>query len=106
MVWLLVALILGSIGFAVSTIMKYKTTLDELQPRLNRARKSAERLEKAVEAETTLKHKEEEERDGLARQANEHKAKIAEIHRKISEAEKEQEELEMAMYKKEFRKGR
>lgn len=104
MVWLMVALILGSLGFTASTFMRYKAYLDEVQPKLNHARKAAERLEKGVEVETRRKHEDEEKREAVKKQISEKKSKIAEVKRKIVEAEKVQEELEMAKYKQDFKK--
>lgn len=106
MVWVLVALILGSVGFAASTIMKYKTYLDEVQPKLNRARKAAERLEKEVEVETANKHKDEEQLAALNKRISEHKTRVAEVKKKISDAESEQEDLEMALAKQDFKSAR
>jgi septal ring factor EnvC (AmiA/AmiB activator) len=106
MVWLLVALILGSVGFAASTIMKYKAFLDEVQPRLNRARTAADRLEKGAEVETTRKHQDEEQREELKKRISGHKTHVAEVKKKIMDAEKEQEELEMKLAKQDFKKAR
>ena len=106
MVWVLVALILGSIGFAAHTIMHYKAYLDEVQPKLNNAQKAAERLEKEVEAETARKHQDEEQREAVKKRISEHKTRVAEANRNISEAEKEQEALEMKLAKQDFKKAR
>ena len=51
MLWLMVFLILGSIGFGASTIMQYKTHLDGIQPKIKRSKEAAEKLEKGVEVE-------------------------------------------------------
>lgn len=106
MLWLLVALILGSLGFGASVIMKYKTHLDDVQPRLKRSREAAEKLEKGVEVETAKKHADEEERAALQKKITEKKSRVAEVRRSIGEAQKVQEELEMTMYKKEFKKAK
>ena len=106
MLWLMVILILGSIGFGASTFMRYKAHLDEVQPKLKRARESANKLEKGIEVETNRKLADETERVELKKRISELKSKGAELGRGIGEAEKEQEELEMAMYKKEFKKAR
>ena len=106
MLWPLVALILGSLGFAASTVMRYKAELEKLQPKVTRAQKAAEKLEKGVEVETTRKHEDEEKRAALQKRVTNHKTRVAEVRRSIVEAEKRQEELEMAMYKKDFKKGR
>lgn len=106
MVWFMVALILGSVTFAASTIMRYKGFLDEVQPRLNRARTAADKLEKGIEVETKRKHEDEEKRAAVQKRITDQKTRVAEVRREIVEAEKEQEELEMQMYKKEFKKAR
>ena len=45
----LVGLIRGSLGFEILTIMKYKIYLNEVQPKLVRARSNAEELDRGVE---------------------------------------------------------
>ncbi len=104
--WFLVILILGSIAFGVSTIMRYKEHLDEMQPRLKRAQDSAGKLEKGIEVETARKHADEEEREQIKKRIIDLKTKGSEVRRGIGEAEKRQEELEMAKYKKDFKKAR
>ena len=49
MVRVLVGLIRGSLGFEILTIMKYKIYLNEVQPKLVRARSNAEELDRGVE---------------------------------------------------------
>ena len=49
MVRFLVGLIRGSLGFEILTIMKYKIYLNEVQPKLVRARSNAEELDRGVE---------------------------------------------------------
>ena len=49
MVRVLVGLIRGSLGFKILTIMKYKIYLNEVQPKLVRARSNAEELDRGVE---------------------------------------------------------
>jgi chromosome segregation ATPase len=106
MLWLMVFLILGSIGFGASTIMQYKTHLDAIQPKIKRAKEAAEKLEKGVEVETKRKHADEKERAAVQKKIMELKSRGAEIRRSIGESTKVQEELEMAMYKKEFKKAK
>jgi chromosome segregation ATPase len=101
MLWLL-----GSLGFGAQTVMRYKEYLDDIQPRLKRAREAAEKLEKGIEVETTRKHADEEERAGVQKKMTELKSRTAEIRRSIGEGVKAQEELEMAMYKREFKKAK
>ena len=49
MVRVLVGLIRGSLGFEILTFMKYKIYLNEVQPKLVRARSNAEELDRGVE---------------------------------------------------------
>ena len=49
MVRFLVGQIRGSLGFEILTIMKYKIYLNEVQPKLVRARSNAEELDRGVE---------------------------------------------------------
>ena len=49
MVRFLGGLIRGSLGFEILTIMKYKIYLNEVQPKLVRARSNAEELDRGVE---------------------------------------------------------
>lgn len=106
MLWLMVFLILGSIGFGASTIMHYKTYLDAIQPKIKRAKEAAEKLEKGVEVETARKHADEEERAAVQKKITELKSRVSEIRRTLAESTKVQEELEMAAYKKEFKKAK
>jgi len=69
-------------------------------------RSAADKLKKGVEVETSRKHDDEDKRSALLKRITDHKTRVAEVRRSIIEAEKEQEELEMAMYKKEFKKTR
>ena len=106
MVWFMVALILGSFGFAAATVIHYKAVLDQFQPRIRTEEANVEKLEKAVERETSLRKQDAEKREALKLVVVEQKNKFNELKRNIGLAEQQQESLEMDLQKSEFKKAK
>ena len=104
MLWFLVALILGSLGFAASTGMNYKEILDALQPKLRDLQERVEKLKVAIKNETVSVREDEEKRATLHALIDEKKLAVSDMKRQVQAAEKEQESLEMDLQMNEFKK--
>lgn len=104
MVWFLVALILGSHGFACATIMKYKESLDDLQPRLRDLQGRGEKLDVLFKKESGFLSQDEEKRTTIRALIDQKKIALTDLKRLVQEAEKAQESLEMDLQMNEFKK--
>lgn len=106
MEWIYVALLLACIIFTVYVIGDYNTYLREEQPRIERIEGRAEKLGQAADGEALV-------RDQVAARVAEAKELVAEMKNTIAAAQREvqseqgrEQELEMDMYKSEFRRSK
>ena len=106
MVWVMVAVILGSLIYLVAVIGGYVSFLGEIQPRNKEARELAQKLEEAAKKERTLyrvvQGQIEDEKTGISNL----KLDMVSLDKELLEAKQQTEGLEMGKYKEQFRRSR
>ncbi|MDP6779348.1 MAG: hypothetical protein QGI83_21520 [Candidatus Latescibacteria bacterium] len=106
MVWVMVAVILGSLIYLVAVIGGYVSFLGEAKPRNKQARERAQKLEEAANKERTLykvvQGQIEDEKTGISNL----KLDMVSAEKELQEAKQTQEEIEMGKYKEQFRRNR
>ena len=106
MVWVMVALMLGGFVYAVAVIAEYRAFLGEMQPRIERARGRAEDFDEKAEKEAAIRDQIRARLEPEKKMVEELKAGNNETKRKLQEAKQHEEELEMQMYKQQFKQSK
>ena len=106
MVWVMVAVILGSLVYLVAVIGGYVSFLGEAQPKNKQSKERAQKLEEAANKERTLykvvQGQIEDEKTGIS----DVKLEITSVEKELQEAKQRMEALEMGKYKEQFRRSR
>ena len=106
MVWVLVALMLSGLVYVIAILSEYKTYVAEIQPRIDRTEKQAEKLGKGADGERMLRDQAKVRVEEIKAQTGELKLQVTDIQRQIAELAKAEEQLEMDKYKSDFKKSK
>jgi len=106
MVWFLIVLMASSIIFIVSAVANYKVELAESQDTIRNLTKQTRLLEKRVVRDHEAIGLKRSFLDDLSGTANEMKQEIFSLDTRLKMALKEANDLEMKMYKQEFKKSK
>ena len=103
------AVTLGAIVYAITVFSEYKGFLEGIQPQIQRLRKGAESLEKALNSEASQLRESREQLESAKKVVDELKDSVRLADKQLRKATKREEEMELQLYKREFqasRKGR
>ncbi len=106
MAWVMLALMLSGIVYMIAIVSEYKTYTTEIQPRIARSEKQADRLGSGADKESSLRDQIRERTQDLKNQVGEVKLTITDAQKRIADLEKREEELEMDNYKTQFKKSK
>ena len=106
MVWFLIVLIVASIVYMVSVVGNYNSTLAESQGKIRDLEQQSALLEKTVVHEREAIAQKRKLLEGLNEASNEMKQEIFLTDTKLKMAQKEESDLEMNMYKHEFKRSK
>jgi uncharacterized protein YukE len=106
MVWVLVALMLSGLVYVIAIVSEYKTYVVEIQPRIERTERQADKLGKGAEGEALLRDQTKARVAEIKAHTDELKLQVTDIQRQIAELEQAEEQLEMDKYKSDFKKSK
>ncbi|MBT4501687.1 MAG: hypothetical protein HOC74_28415 [Gemmatimonadetes bacterium] len=106
MIWMLMVISIAAVAYAISVVSEYTAFVREIQPRMARLQKESDNLKKVIQKESS-------EVGRLEASLSEDRDTIEDIHREIVSSQNEmkqlavkEHELELAVYKQEFRMSR
>ena len=106
MVWLLLAIILAAIVYAVTVIGECNSFHRDIQPRIEALEAKCETLETKLQTETNLLHEDEMRFKELEEQVAEASRGVLVNEKDLKAMQKRGEQLETEKYKQEFSRSR
>ena len=106
MLWLMVGLIVVAVIYVVSVLTKYNSSMRIVQNKIGTLEKKTAQLEKAVKREGGLTQQKIELVRDLRSLEADLKQELALTEQKLKTAQMQESNLEMDMYKREFKKSK
>ena len=105
-VWILVALILGSIVYSVKTMGEYRVIVQDLQPQIEGLLVKADKFEELAIEETERRNQVRERVRELKELCSGVQRETRLLEAKLKKAQEEEEQLELQAYKLDFENKR
>ena len=106
MVWFLIVLIVACVVYMISVVASYNSALAEAQDVIRNLEQQAEALEKTVSQEREAIGQRRARLEDLNETTSDMKQEIFLTDSKLKLAQKEENDLEMSMYKQEFKRSK
>ena len=106
MTWALVVVMLASVAYVVRIVGKYKTFLEQVEPRIERLEQEAEEFEKEIGVEEALRRENQEQLRGIEELMSDLNRGITTTKAQLVQVQRRGEELETEKYRQEFKRNR
>jgi predicted nucleic acid-binding Zn-ribbon protein len=102
MTWMLLAVTIGAVVYAITVFSEYKGFLEGIQPQIKRLQEGADSLEKTLDAEVSQLKESREQLESAKQVVEELKDTVRLAEKQLRTATQREEELELQLYKAEF----